>query len=279
MTRLELKWQVTTGSIIGSNLAATSSATAFVTKSHGNSSKPRKTCSNCNMTGHEIADCFQLGGAMEGKCAEVLTTKCPCLDKGKSGGSKVLHDPDGRMFMLSNTGDTMYIDTTASMASSSAAKAPSTKFASLTVDTPDPVDLWAFPTLSPADTFKYSTLTRSLTDEDTASVDWGHHSSTASVTALATAAPAAAAALGTAPFFFDFSASTHLSPCKDNFSDLVAIAPHGIRGINGSVIYMHGVSTIVLAIPIIALSLTWLRPTFYQGVNELCNSWDWCMWT
>ncbi|KAF9796097.1 hypothetical protein IEO21_11036 [Rhodonia placenta] len=227
MTRLELKWQVTTGSIIGSNLGATSSATAFVAKSHGNSGKPRKTCSNCNMTGHEV-----------------LAAKRARRDKGQSGGSKVLCDPTGRAFMLSDTGDAMYVDTSANLVSSSAAKPPSTEFAGLAVNTPDLVDLWASLTLSPVDTFEYSALTGSLIDDNTASVDWGHHSSTALVTALATAAPAAT--LGTTPFFFDSGASAHLSPCKDDFSDLVSVAPCGIRGVNGSVIYVRGVGHIKL---------------------------------
>ncbi|OSX63346.1 hypothetical protein POSPLADRAFT_1045693 [Postia placenta MAD-698-R-SB12] len=218
MTRLELEWQVTTGSIIGSNLGATSSATALVAKTHGHSGKPRKTCSNCSLTGHDV-----------------LAAKRARRDKdrGKApAGSKVLRDAAGHAFMVSDAGEIHYVDTSITAASTAT---PTTEFAGLAVDTPAPDDLWASAPLSPADAFEYSALTGSLVDEDTASIDW------AADPAAFSASSNPAAALGAAPFFFDSGASAHLSPCKEDFSDLVPIAPRGIRGVNGSVIYARGV--------------------------------------
>lgn len=110
MSRLELEWQVSTGSLPGLSLT-TSSATVPAAKA---SAKPRKGCSQCGMLNHNAPDCFQPGGAMEGKRGQVLAAKRARRDKvrGKpSIGAKVLHDPTGRAFVLTKTGDALYVDT------------------------------------------------------------------------------------------------------------------------------------------------------------------------
>ncbi|KAI0645943.1 hypothetical protein C8Q79DRAFT_871043, partial [Trametes meyenii] len=50
------------------------------------------------------------------------------------------------------------------------------------------------------------------------------------------------------PFYFDSGASIHLSPVREDFYELNPIAPHAIRGVNGSAIHAVAIGRIKLSV-------------------------------
>ena len=57
--------------------------------------KPRKVCGNpnCKCTGHTTSECFQRGGAMEGRREEVLATKAKAREERNKSNPKPNSNP------------------------------------------------------------------------------------------------------------------------------------------------------------------------------------------
>ena len=207
---------------------------------------------------------------MEGRREEQLAKK----RKGRSGraretaavaastpsapsfGNAPMTDVNGQAFVVdSSTGRAYFLNPgSVSSAASSTAYSPvpspaPEESSALSVDA-EPA--WLADVAAPADGLEYASLL-ALGGPDTASVDWRSLSRTSATPEAYAVAPVISstrrvATAGTEAFIFDSGASTHLSPCKADFQELIPIAPRGIRGVNGSVIYAHGIGKVRLHI-------------------------------
>ncbi|PCH35436.1 hypothetical protein WOLCODRAFT_53771, partial [Wolfiporia cocos MD-104 SS10] len=210
------------------------------------SSAPAKAmCTNCRHSGHLTKDCFQPGGAMEGRRDEVLAAKCAKCDQNRPHAAavpKTYTDAQGCAFIVDTSGSVVYLAVEVSAASPGVSE-----LTGVAVDV-DPA--WLNSVCSPADDLEYVTL---LSEDASVSLDWGTHSQASVDPSAYAVTPVVASScrvptVGSTPSYFDSGASTHLSPSWSDFSKLHPIAPRGIRGINRSVIHAHGIGHIRLAL-------------------------------
>ncbi|KAI1782092.1 hypothetical protein LXA43DRAFT_1069334 [Ganoderma leucocontextum] len=192
-------------------------------------------CANCKRPNHTAENCWSPGGGAEGQQDQYLARKDAHQKRDKktqsttptsssssstssstAPGKKVFRDSSGRAYFLD--GDHVYPllsaeDTALSAFSSIGGSVPLT--------------------------------TEAVITNDPASVpDWVHRFDSV---ALAAVAPdvSALVADGVCSWYLDSGASTHLSPAKADFISLRQIAPHAIRGVNGSTIHATAIGTIL----------------------------------
>ncbi|EPS92702.1 hypothetical protein FOMPIDRAFT_1137433, partial [Fomitopsis schrenkii] len=225
-----------------------------------------KACTNpkCpHPQGHTLDECFAQGGGMEGRREEVLAKKrkarAGCIRDTAAVATPLpvaaMTDVNGQAFVVdSSTGRAYYLNpgSLSSSAASSVAHslAPSPAPEETSALAVDVEPEWLASVATPADVVEYASLL-ALSNHDSVSLDWHSHSKPAVEPAAYAVAPMLAPArrittAGSEAFIFDSGASTHLTPCKADFHDLVPIAPRGIRGVNGSIIYAYGVGKVRL---------------------------------
>ncbi|CDO76493.1 hypothetical protein BN946_scf184622.g1 [Trametes cinnabarina] len=214
------------------------------------SGRPLVLCGNCKRKGHVAADCYQPGGAMEGRRAEVdvrIAERRAGRGRGRGGGggsaptpasttTRRVFDATGQAYLVS--------DTALSAATAPAAAAPSvllTTAHSAIIELPSehvdltPAPAWLTDLATDGDSF-FEAHVATPCEWDTAS--WDASSPVGSDVALA--------AIATDPFLFDSGATAHISPHRSDFEELTPTDPRGIRGVNGGLIYATGVGTIRL---------------------------------
>ncbi|OJT07316.1 Retrovirus-related Pol polyprotein from transposon TNT 1-94 [Trametes pubescens] len=204
----------------------------------GNGRVP-KQCSNCKRQGHVTADCFQPGGPMEKRRSEVEARVAArkAARAGTAPAAAPVAAPSAPRKFFDATGKAFFLTTVAPAGSSEVTHSA----ASITEVLDDG------PTQLPSDDIPPEWLT----DLDTyGDMQYESYLATADVFHVSAAWDSAYAATSATvePFLFDSSASTHLSPVHADFFELSPIAPHGIRGVNGSVIFATGIGKIRLSL-------------------------------
>ncbi|KAG2128961.1 uncharacterized protein EDB93DRAFT_1095732, partial [Suillus bovinus] len=235
--------------LIDTETAKGSPDVALAATKVGSSTQP--SCGNCGRTGHVIKDCFGKGGAMEGKCDQVLerkhagrSTSKPAAT-GKPGG--LHYDTGGRAYLLdSETHEAIYV--------ASAQKPPTEtnmatqEFAGLASDTLTPAFIRE---ISASDEDKYTTLLAAVDPLQT-SLDWCHCSRSVDFAGITYKPPNQHTRTivdpSIIPFFLNSGASVHISNSKADFYSLRPVPPRTVNGVGGSSIQAVGVGTIHLII-------------------------------
>lgn len=211
---------------------------AMSAQPHRNGARIPKQCSHCKRTGHVTADCFQPGGAMADRRDEILA-RIAARKAARMGSSAPAPGATAQK-VYDNTGKAYFLSAAAPVP----ARAPEAAHSAASiVELPDgapdqlPVDDAPLEWLAALDACGDSQYEAYLATADAFSVS-------ANWDTAYSAGPDAAVE----PFLFDSGASTHLSPVRGDFFELVPIAPRGIRGVNGSVIYATGIGKIRLSL-------------------------------
>jgi hypothetical protein len=221
----------------------------------------RTTCGNCGNSSHGTKDCFGKGGAMEGKCDEVLARKRAAREArgaatnkdakgkttaatGKPGG--LHYDTNSRAYLLdSETHQAIYV---ASAPEPAETPAPSTEFAGLASDSITPAFIRE---LSTMEEDEYMTLIAAI-DPLTTSLDWRSHTCPVDFAGITYKAPnqrkRTIVDLSITPMFLDSGASVHISNDEADFFSLRPIPPRSVNGVGGSSIQAIGVGTIHLVV-------------------------------
>ncbi|CDO77251.1 hypothetical protein BN946_scf184753.g1 [Trametes cinnabarina] len=231
LQRLEVHHDLTAGKATSAGGLSTDVALSAQT---GRGGRSQLICSNCKRKGHAATDCFQPGGVMEGKRAEVEAriaarkVKGASKDKDSGKAPKTLYDHEGRAYFLAEPAPSSppVVD--------AAHTAVSDPVPLLTTDGPDPSWLSSLDSCGDSAYEAYLACSAPLV----CSLDWD------SDAAFSVSTPAASSE----PFLFDSGASTHVSPLRSDFTTLTPISPHGIRGVNGSIIYAVGIGQIHLTV-------------------------------
>lgn len=239
--RLESEQQIINGRMSDALPTGPSSALAA-------SSRP--LCTNCKVTGHWLDRCYQVGGPLypqrdqiiaeqKRRKAERKTGRGPTSSSSSSSSSasasssssssarhRILQGADGKAYFVDG-------DCVVALSGDSAPPRPPSDLAGVAF-----AGDCAFAGVSLA------TDTVLAGDAPPAWIlalgeDSGHVVFTAS-----SGSAFLSADLG--PFILDSGASIHLSPVLSDFSDFRTIPPHGIRGVNGSMIYATGVGSVSL---------------------------------
>ncbi|OJT05515.1 Copia protein [Trametes pubescens] len=196
-------------------------------------------CSNCKRQGHAAADCFQPNGAMAGRREEVEAKiaarhakrlakapgAAPAVSAAQPAGTKKLFDAAGKVYYLA---ETKTVPALAQAHSAVVLDDCGVQLPSDFIDPDSPPDwLTDLEVYSDAQYEAYAACLE-------VSADWS--------CAYSAQSP------GVEPFLFDSGASTHISPLRDDFFELEDIAPRGIKGVNGSIIYATGMGKIRLSV-------------------------------
>ena len=214
-------------------------ALAATSKKHQHSHSNGKVCSNCGKPGHSSEDCWQEGGAMEGKREEVLakkrkkkeaasTNSKPTPTTNAAPAPTTLYDKTGQAYLVSvNSGLTV----TAPIPDASQA------FAGLASDALSHsfIDNFAKITEIPDDNYSLVSVSNVLET----SIDWSTSDTSTSSAFLSLTAE---------PFFLDTGASTHISPVRKDFSNFHSISPRPIKGVGGSTIMATGMGCVDLTL-------------------------------
>src|SRR5882762_1701312 len=232
----------------GSDVALT-----MQTNGRRNQKLSTKVCTNpiCpNPNGHLGTDCWEKGGAMEGKRDEVLAKRATARDernaksKKDTGGataSGIRRDKSGRAYIIDSVSGQAIL-----LASADDAPAAETALAAISSTTSGN---GFYESMSKADKFEYDAL---LVEDHSASVNW--HESRKDVCADAFLASSlntnsrTALSLHAGPFILDSGATIHISPDASDFFDLKPIPPRTIKGIGGSSISATGIGKIRLRV-------------------------------
>jgi hypothetical protein len=233
-------------------------------------SHPGKTCSECGATdhsaccstcknwGHVAKDCFSKGGAMEGKCDEVLSRKCATRDTksspatrpstkptttGKPGGLR--YDTAGRAYLLdSETHEAIYVAATPPTSTPE----PTQEFTGLVYD---PLPSAHIQDLPGSDNEEYSALFMAVEDLKM-STNWRTHTKHVNFAGLTYKAPnqhkRTIVDPSLTPFFLDSGASVHISNTESDFYSLCPVPPRAVHGVGGSSISAIGIGSICLII-------------------------------
>ncbi|KAL7277842.1 hypothetical protein ACG7TL_008787 [Trametes sanguinea] len=164
-------------------------------------------CGTCKRKGHNAADCYQPGGAME--------------------GTRTLFDTSGKAYLVTDA-----VPAPPALTETAHAAVAS----SLVADhvEPNSSPAWLETLAAEGDSyFDTALVTLPVKSwDDIVTLDQG----------------LALSALPSQPFFFDSGATSHISPHRDDFSELTPIPPRGICGIDGSVILATAMGTIRLPV-------------------------------
>lgn len=205
-----------------------------------------KLCINCKCTSHVANTCWQKGGAIEGKCDEVLAKNQKCCnqrDKKKQGSATLKHmtDNSGCVYLVNDaTGEAIYMLPTPPTAPTPAGtvNVSSPEFAGLASD-PMPA---SFTSLAPGDHFEFDSF---LAFEEVikVSMDWCDHCCDIDLAAI-TVSPdnvTACVPISVSPFFLDTGATTHINHDCSNFLTLHPIQTRLVQGVSGSIISTAGI--------------------------------------
>jgi hypothetical protein len=221
------------------------------------SNRSTKVCSNpiCpNPVGHLGCDCWEKGGAMEGKRDEVLAKRAKAREErnkkkvDKDGAPTTNNGPTASGIRRDKSGRAYIVDSVSGQAILLASDDDSTS-PTIALATLDSADDPIYASMSDADRFEYDAL---FLEDHSASVDWHERRRTVSagnclVASINTNTRTALSA-DAGPFILDSGATIHISPVSSDFYDLRAVAPRTIKGIGGSSISATGVGKIRLQI-------------------------------
>src|ERR1700733_704016 len=221
------------------------------------SNRSTKVCSNpiCpNPVGHLGCDCWEKGGAMEGKRDEVLAKRAKAREErnkkkvDKDGAPTANNGPTASGIRRDKSGRAYIVDSVSGQAILLASDDDSTS-PTVALATLDSADDPIYASMSDADCFEYDAL---FLEDHSASVDWHERRRTVSagnclVASINTNTRTALSA-DAGPFILDSGATIHISPVSSDFYDLRAVAPRTIKGIGGSSISATGVGKIRLQI-------------------------------
>ncbi|KAJ8584500.1 hypothetical protein M405DRAFT_746907, partial [Rhizopogon salebrosus TDB-379] len=205
-------------------------------------------CSTCGKGGHSAQDCFQRGGAMEGKRDEVMARRRAARDfTGKPGGLR--YDTGGRAYLLdSETHEVIYITSSAQTSPPGPVATTTTEFAGLAYDSIPPTIDERF--MGSGDN-EYDALCAVL-GQPLTSVDWRTHTQPADFAGITYKAPSQCQRSvidpSVIPFFLDSGASVHISNTESDFYNLRPIPPRVVNGVGGSSIHAVGVGSVRLII-------------------------------
>ncbi len=236
--RLECEQQQINGRLASSN-------TPSIALSATGKPTGRPLCTNCKQNGHWIQACYQVGGPLYPQRDRLVAEQQRKKAERNSGGSahsssssssssssagkhRVFRDSAGKAYFLDG-------DFAIALSESPSPSAPSAPphFAGVAFS---------------GDTAMGGIgLATDAVLSDTLPPDW-------LLQLTLDAQPAAFAAVTEdvfvagdhGPFVLDSGASVHLTPDRADFHDFREIAPHGIRGVNGSMIYAEGVGSVRL---------------------------------
>jgi hypothetical protein len=209
-----------------------------------------KICSNpiCpHPNGHLGSDCWEKGGAMEGKRDEVLARCTRAREERERkkndspGASGIRRDKSGRAYIIDSiSGNAIFL----ASAEDPKPPKPVTALAAYKPST-DPI----YTSMSETDRFEYNAL---FLEDHSASINWHEKRRVVS------AGDALVASMNTnarttlsvhaGPFILDSGATIHISPDASDFFELRPIPPRTIRGIGGSSISATGIGKIRIRI-------------------------------
>ncbi len=235
--RLELEQQQINGRLVSS------ASPSIALSATGKPPTGRPLCTNCKQNGHWIQACYQIGGPLYPQRDRLIAEQQRKKAERKPGGTyapssgpsssaagkhRVFRDSAGKAYFLD--GD----------------------FAIALSESAPPTPSFAPPEFAGV-AFSGDTamggvqLATDAVLSDAPPPDWllqlTHDAQPAAFAAITEEAFNASDA---GPFVLDSGASVHLTPEKGDFHDFRPISPHGIRGVNGSLIYAEGVGSVRL---------------------------------
>ena len=152
-------------------------------------------------------------------------------------------DSSGKAFILDkNMNEAFYL------ASPNMQPAAPMEFIGLATDVMSPAFM---DSLTKGDKFEYESFL-AMEPEPVASVDWCKYTNPdvdiAAISVCAPTGPCTVISTDAGSFFLDTGATTHISPCRNNFFDLCPIPPWSVKGVGGSSIQAVGIGTVKLVI-------------------------------